>query len=206
VSESIVVQRPAAPVRLILLFHGVGSSAPDLEPLGRMIASAFPDAFVVSVNAPHPSDLGRGYQWFSVGGITEENRRGRVDAAQPAFRRAVAQWQQSAGLGPAATALVGFSQGAIMSLESTLVPPALCSRVVALAGRFVAPPPAVVPGIAIHLIHGDADRVVPHRHTVENAAHLARLGVAVSADTIAGAGHQITPEVAARAILRLGPA
>ena len=47
----IVVQAPASPGRLIALFHGVGSDAPDLVPLGQWLARALPQAAVVSVPA-----------------------------------------------------------------------------------------------------------------------------------------------------------
>ena len=47
-SESIIVARPEGQARqLMLLFHGVGSTALDLVPLGRALAAEFPDAFIV---------------------------------------------------------------------------------------------------------------------------------------------------------------
>jgi hypothetical protein len=58
--DSIVMARPEAPSQLVLLFHGVGSSAANLVPLGRAIAQARQDAMVDSVDAPHPSTLGSG--------------------------------------------------------------------------------------------------------------------------------------------------
>ena len=74
-SDSVIVARPAGPpMQLMLLFHGVGSTALDLVPLGRVLAREFPDAFIVSVAAPAPSEAGGGRQWFSVLDISEENR------------------------------------------------------------------------------------------------------------------------------------
>ena len=63
-SADLIVQRPAAPKQLLLLFHGVGSSARDLEPLGEALAPHLPDAAIVSVQSPE--SVGRGRQWFSV--------------------------------------------------------------------------------------------------------------------------------------------
>ena len=67
-TEDLIVQRPAKPKQLVLLFHGVGSSARDLAPLGEALAPHLPDAAIVSVQAPEAS--GRGWQWFSVQGVT----------------------------------------------------------------------------------------------------------------------------------------
>ena len=80
----IVVQQPAGtPKQLFMLHHGVGATPEGLVPFGRRLAQEFPEALVVSLQGPQASDLGQGYQWFSVVGITEENRPERVAAAMP---------------------------------------------------------------------------------------------------------------------------
>jgi len=64
---SITVSRPEGDAQqLMLLFHGVGSDAQDMVPLGEQLAAAFPGAFIVSVQAPERFEFGPGYQWFSV--------------------------------------------------------------------------------------------------------------------------------------------
>ena len=46
----------------------------------------------------------------------------------PTFIEIVRYWQEKSGVSPLATALIGFSQGAIMSLESIKAAPDLASR------------------------------------------------------------------------------
>lgn len=58
--SSLLVAHPEVSDQLVLLFHGVGSSAQDLAPVSQALAQARPRATVVSVEAPHPSQLGRG--------------------------------------------------------------------------------------------------------------------------------------------------
>ncbi len=103
-SDGIDRRRAAGRLRadLVLLFHGVGASAANLLPLAEWIAQGRPDAFVVSVDAPHPSGLGSGREWFSVLGVTEDNRVPRIAEAMPLFRDTVARWQAESGLGAAA--------------------------------------------------------------------------------------------------------
>ena len=189
---SIVVARPANAAQLVLLFHGVGSSAANLVPLGEAIAQARPDAMVVSVDAPQASTLGSGREWFSVLGITEASRPERIAQVMPLFLQTVARWQQACGIGPEATVLVGFSQGAIMSLEATQADatPA-AARVIALAGRFAQPVRRAPPGVRFHFIHGDADQVVAPQSSVEAAGALRRLGADVRLDVLPGLGHGI---------------
>lgn len=193
---SIVVARPPHAVQLVLLFHGVGSSAANLVPLGEAIAQARPDAMVVSVDAPHASTLGSGREWFSVLGVTEQNRPARIAEAMPLFLQGIARWQQASGIAPADTVLVGFSQGAILALESTQVQgPDVAGRVIALAGRFAEPVRRAPQALQFHLIHGEADNVVPAQSSVEATRALQARGAHATLDLLPGLGHGIDGRV-----------
>ncbi|MDE1948090.1 MAG: esterase [Burkholderiales bacterium] len=192
--------------QLFLLFHGVGSNAEDLRGLGNALAARHPEAWVVSVQSPEPSDLGQGWQWFSVRGVTTDNRAYRIATAMPGFIQTVARWQQRSGVGAQGTTLLGFSQGAIMALESTQEPLPVAGRVVALAGLFAAPPHRAHPGTRIHLLHGQVDGVVPALASVEAQAQLAALQADVTLDLLAGLGHGIDERMAARLWDRLAAA
>ncbi|GGH66780.1 esterase [Comamonas phosphati] len=197
--SDVVVHCPPQATQLVLLFHGVGSSAANLAPLGEAIANALPGALVVSVNAPHASTLGSGHEWFSVVGITEQDRPARIAQAMPLFQDTIAYWQQKSGVGPAATTLVGFSQGAIMSLEATQMegqPSA--GRVIALAGRFAMPVRRMPGQLHFHLIHGEADPVVPASFSASAAQALRTGGAMVTLDLIPNLGHAIDARVLER--------
>ena len=199
--EDLLLHRPQAstpPSRLVLLFHGVGASAEDLRPLGEALAQRRPQDLVASVRAPDASDLGRGWQWFSVQGVTESNRPQRVAATLPRFEAAVAAWQRESGLGAEATTLVGFSQGAIMALQATQQPEPLASRVIAIAGRFAKPPRLAPPQLSLHLLHGADDRVMPAALASTAAAQWRALGGQASLDIFPGLGHGLDARVLQR--------
>jgi phospholipase/carboxylesterase len=202
---SLIVHPPEGGVakQLFLLFHGVGAAPDDLVPLGAILAKQFPQSAIVSVQAPHDCPYSSGFQWFSIDGITEAERPMRTAEAMPLFQQAVQQWQQAFGVAPQATALVGFSQGAIMALESTQLGSALAARVVALSGRFSSLPEAAPEGCTLHLIHGKQDSVIPYAHTVHAAERLVKLGADVTADVIPLVAHEITQEIADLVIERL---
>jgi phospholipase/carboxylesterase len=202
--DALIVHRPAAAAtQLILLFHGVGSSAEDLRPLGQALAAYLPEACIVSVGSPDASDFGSGWQWFSVQGVTEANRPARVAATLQRFVQTVQHWQQETGLSAAVTTLLGFSQGAIMALESTQQPTPLAARIVAIAGRY-AQPPRVAPVLTqIHLMHGDADAVMPVRLSVDALAQLQALGATATLDRFPGLGHGIDQRVLGKIVERL---
>ena len=190
-----IIQQPALPAaQLVLLFHGVGSDAQAMRPLGERLAEAFPLAMVVAVAAYQPSDISAGFQWFSVMGITDDNRPQRITDCMPAFQACVAHWQQVAGVGPSATALIGFSQGAIMALESSKLSPPIASRVFALSGRFATLPEVAPNEITVHFLHGKVDTVMPYSHTVTAAHHLKDLGADITAEVLPYIGHEIHPD------------
>jgi phospholipase/carboxylesterase len=200
-THDLIIQRPATPSQLVLLFHGVGSSARDLAPLGEALAPHLPDAAIVSVQAPEAS--GPGWQWFSVRGVTEANRPARVAAAMPSFVQAVMQWQQASAVVLARTTLIGFSQGAIMALESTQIESPPSARVIALSGRFARAPHLAPASVRVHLMHGDADPVMPVRLAVEALAQLQGLGAPATLDRFSRLGHGIDRRVVDAVVRRL---
>lgn len=201
-TQDLIIQQPAHPAEhppeLFLMFHGVGASPHDLRALGKAVARQLPQAWVVSVRSPDPSDLGAGWQWFSVRGVNADNRAERVAAAMPGFLSAVAGWQRTAGSGPAQTTLLGFSQGAIMALEASQLPAGVACRAVALAGRLSQPTRRADPCVQIHLLHGEADSIVPAAGSVEAHAQLQALGASVSLDLVPGLGHGVDARMATR--------
>ena len=202
-THTVVIQRPAAATYLMLLFHGVGATAEHLAPLGQRLAEQFPNAFIVSVAGSHTSDLGAGRQWFSVRGITEDNRRHRVETAMPRFLAAIAEWQHAANIDPERTMLIGFSQGAIMALESTRQTTATAERVVSIAGRFSDEPQLPSHPATVHLLHGEEDGVIPYQYSVTAAQQLTALGVDVTLDVVPSARHEISAHIEDLLISRL---
>jgi phospholipase/carboxylesterase len=200
-TNDLILQQPATPGRLVLLFHGVGSSARDLAPLGEALAPQWPGAAIVSVQAPEAA--GHGWQWFSVQGVTEANRAARVAGAMARFTQAVQQWQTACAVGPEQTALIGFSQGAIMALESTQLAGCVAERVIAIAGRYARPPRTAHASVRTHLMHGESDGIMPVQRAIDALAQLQALGAEATLDRFPGLGHGIDRRVVDAVIRRL---
>jgi phospholipase/carboxylesterase len=199
--NDLLIQQPANPAadaQLLLMFHGVGADPDGLVPLGQQLASAIPDAWIVSVRSPHPSDLGRGWQWFSIQGITEASRPARIAAAMPLFKETIKAWQLRSGVPPERTTLLGFSQGSNIALASTQEDEMLAGRVVSLAGRFAVPPTRGHAAQRIHLLHGAGDPVMATSHSVNAAAQLQALSLPVTLDVFPGLAHAIDERVVSK--------
>jgi phospholipase/carboxylesterase len=202
-NDDIVIQSPPKATALFLLFHGVGATPQDLVPLGTRLARDFPQAAIVSVPGPDQSDLGRGLQWFSVIGVTEQDRPQRVAATLDRFVATVHAWQRRTGIAAAGTTLIGFSQGAIMALASTQAAQPPAARVVSLSGRFSELPSVAPAGVRIHFLHGDADPVIPAANAQQAARQLQALGARVTLDVLPGLGHGVNATTADLLVRRL---
>ena len=166
-----------APAQLFILLHGVGASADDLLPLAKVLRASFPQAALL---------LPDGF-----------------DAA-PALIDWVRGHQQRLGVGAAATALVGFSQGSTVSLEAAVAAPDLVGRVLAFSGRFAQLPEAAPPLTTFHFFHGGQDAVIPAQFSTAAFEHVAALDDGDATLDIADeVGHELHPALLERAVFRL---
>ena len=90
-----------------------------------------------------------------------------------------------------------------MALEATQLDSPPAGRVIALSGRFARPPLIAQTSVDTHLIHGDADDVMPVRGAVDAFAQLQALGAAATLDRFPGLGHGIDPRVVDAVVRRL---
>jgi len=192
------------PEQLLLLLHGVGADGRSMAPLAQALRAEFPQAAIVAPDAPHPFEAGgAGRQWFSVRGIDEANRVPRAATALVPLATWVRATQQRLGVGSAATALVGFSQGAILALELAAAEDGLAGRVLAFAGRYARLPAVAPQHTTLHLFHGGADAVIPVAHARAALEHLAALHGDATIDIAEGVGHELHPVLLRCALQRL---
>ena len=90
-----------------------------------------------------------------------------------------------------------------MALEATHTQPALAAHVIAFADRFASVPTHAVNGIAVHLIHGDADQAMSVDSSRSAAKQLQALGAHVTLDTEPAMGHGINARMLAVARAKL---
>lgn len=174
---------------ILVALHGVGSSAADmagaLAPLEKV-------AEVITLDGQDPFDLAAsGRQWFSVAGVTEADRPRRVAAALPFLLERLERLAASRGVTRDDLVLVGFSQGAIMTI-AMIAQGLHHGRAVAIAGRLAATvmPVADRPA-SLLLLHDAADRVMPSLLSTEASAALVAAGHHVQLTGTDGIGHGI---------------
>src|SRR5690348_18484075 len=109
--------RGGKPKSVVVLLHGLGADGNDLISLAPYWAPLLPEAEFISPNAPFPCDMAPyGYQWFSVQDRSQPAVLAGVRAAAPSLDAFIDEELAKRGLDESAAALVGFSQGTMMSL------------------------------------------------------------------------------------------
>jgi phospholipase/carboxylesterase len=194
---------------LVIMLHGVGSSGNDLAPLAKTWKDSLPGAIFVSPNAPSRSSFGSGYQWFSVAGVTEDNRSMRIKEARTAFDATISGIIEENGFSDRLdrVAFVGFSQGTIMALDAIASGRWPVGAVVGFSGRLASPLPLqAAVSTPVLLVHGSADPVIPAAETTKAAAVLQQQGVKVETLLMPGLGHTISADGAAHAVTFLASA
>ena len=141
-----------------------------------------------------------GFQWFPIprlDGSSEEASRRSKAASALALNAFIDRVLADEGLDPAALALVGFSQGTMMSLDIAPRRPAPLAAVVGFSGRMLEPELLAAETVSkppVFLIHGDADPMVPVQSLPEAHDALVGAGFETYAHVCPGLGHSIDNE------------
>ena len=179
---------------LLLGLHGVGADAASFQPLARALAAALPGAELLGPDGFHPFDGGgAGRQWFSVRGVSDANRPGRVRGAAAEISSFVDAELARRGLGGDRLVVVGFSQGAILAAWLAVHRRPAPAAAVLLSGR-VADDEAPIEGSVatpVLLAHGAEDPVMPASLVEPGARALAAWGARVTTRVYPGLGHEV---------------
>jgi phospholipase/carboxylesterase len=194
----------SGPARQLVVFvHGYGADGNDLIEIGRAWAELLPQAAFVSPHAPHPcGQAPMGREWFPLTFRSPTERWDGCNTAAPGLDAFLDAELARHKLPPSALALVGFSQGTMMSLHVGLrraVPPA---AIVGYSGMLILQGDTDVEGYKpqirarppLLLIHGDRDELIPVDALFHSTQALAALEVPVEWHISAGIGHGIDPE------------
>jgi phospholipase/carboxylesterase len=192
----------------MILLHGWGASAAAMAPLAMALRAEFPQAALLAPEGFEPVDSAlAGRQWFQMNGsdgpLTEANRPARVAAVLPRLADWVRAAQAATGVGPAATALVGFSQGAVIALELAQWHDGLAGRVLSFSGRYATLPDRALAQTTLHFFHGATDSVIPAAQARLAMERLAALHGDATIDIAAGVGHELPAALVRCAIERL---
>lgn len=184
----------------LIAIHGRGASAEDILGLAKEIGPAG-----VAIVAPEAADN----TWYPYR-FTEPFERNEPYLSSALKRIAsLLKEMNESGIPADHIAVVGFSQGACLALESIARNPRRYAAAIGFSGGLIGPPgtrfdyPGSLQGTPVFLGCSDIDAHIPVSRVEETAEALGRLGASVDARIYPGMGHTINRDEidATRALL-----
>ena len=191
--------KSGTPKQMVIMLHGVGSNGRDLISLSPYLAKYLPDTVFISPDAPFPCDMvppryPDAFQWFSLQNRDPKVMLEGVKNVFPLVEEFIIAQAARYNIPLDKVALLGFSQGTMTSLH---VAPRLkesLAGVLGYSGALLwdeAGNSADFQKLPLHLIHGEADDVVPVAARKHAQTILEDHGFEVSGHTTAGLTHSI---------------
>jgi len=190
-----------APVAVVLV-HGRGATAESMLPLADVLA--LPDLAYLAPEAP-------GNTWYPLTFLAPLARNEPYLSNSLARIGRIVEDLMRSGLTQERIALLGFSQGACLSLEFAARHGGRFGAVVAFAGGLIGPDMRgrddrhSLDGTPVFIGCAEADAHIPAERVVESAAHLEALGAVVAYRLYPGSAHAVNDDEIANARRLLAP-
>ena len=192
---------------LVVFVHGYGADGADLLGLADVLGPHLPDtAFAAPDAAERLPGAPFGRQWFAIprfDGSTHAQAAAGLKMATQDLSEFVDQRMAYEGLGPQAVALVGFSQGAMLSLHMAPRRAEPIAAVISISGQLLQPERLAAETTAkppILVMHGDQDDVVPFPEMTATCNALVAAGFETYGHVMEGSGHTIAQDGLATAL------
>ena len=197
-------QNPAAggnANKLVVFLHGYGADGKDLIDLANPFGMALPNASFISPDAPHSCAMSpQGRQWFPI----EEIPKGAIKASL-GLLNLIENEAKKLNLTFKDVILIGFSQGAMMSMQCLLINHKQLGAIIGYSGALreenvEAANDQILNGkhkfldTPILLVHGEQDEVVPFQSLERSKILLNKIGFNVQTLSRQNLGHGIDPE------------
>lgn len=175
----------------MILVHGRGATAEDILSLGRELGR--PDLAYLAPQA-------EGYSWYPYSFLApmERNEPGLSNGL--ALLGHLVERLEAEGIPPERTVLLGFSQGACLSLEYAARNARRFGGLAALSGGLIGPPgtprdyPGSLDGTPVFLGCSDRDPHIPLQRVQESTQVLERMGGDVTERIYPGMGHTVNED------------
>ena len=186
------------PRQAIVLCHGYGGDGKDISVLAINWQRFLPDAIFLCPNAPEVCSVNpQGYQWFDLTIEKEEVILEKSLIAEEKLNTFLDQVFDNLQLEPINLALVGFSQGCMMSIQVGLKRKKQINCLIGYSGKVINQKHLannINSKPKIFLMHGENDTIVPPTHLLEAKEYLKKCGINVQTKLFKNCEHKIPVE------------
>ena len=159
-----------SPKQMIIFVHGYGADGNDLIGLANYFQSTLPEAIFLSPHAPEACSMNpSGYQWFDLTSTDPAVLWSKILVAADHLNEFIDSKLLEYNIAEENLALIGFSQGTMMSLHVSLRRKNTMAAVLGYSGRLIGADllkDDLISKPSIYLIHGDQDSMVPYQESL----------------------------------------
>ena len=186
------------PKNAIVLCHGYGGDGKDISALAINWQRFLPNSIFVCPNAPEICTVNpQGFQWFDLTSDKEEIILEKSLTAEKKLSEFLDQVLDNLHLEPKNLALVGFSQGCMISIQVGLKLKKQINSIIGYSGKIINRK-HLLDNInskpKIFLMHGANDTIVPATHLLEAKEYLNNQGIKVKTKLFKDCEHRIPVE------------
>ena len=186
------------PQQVIVLCHGYGGDGKDISTLAINWQRFLPEAIFLCPNAPEICSVNsQGYQWFDLSSDKEELILEKSLVAEEKLNTFIDQILNNFQLEPNKLALVGFSQGCMMSIQIALKKKKQISCLIGYSGKVINQKHLsdnIHSKPKIFLMHGANDTLVPPTYLLEAKEYLVKHGLKIKTKMFKDCEHRIPVE------------
>jgi phospholipase/carboxylesterase len=186
------------PQQVIVLCHGYGGDGQDISNLAIHWQRFLPETIFLCPNAPEICSVNsQGYQWFDLSSDKEELILEKSLVAEEKLNTFIDQILNNFQLEPNKLALVGFSQGCMMSIQIALKKKKQISCLIGYSGKVINQKHLsdnIHSKPKIFLMHGANDTLVPPTHLLEAKEYLVKHGLKIKTKMFKDCEHRIPVE------------
>ena len=186
------------PKQIIILCHGYGGDGQDISVLANNWRRFLPDAVFLCPNAPDVCTVNpRGYQWFDMTVENDETILKKSLLAEKKLNTFLDQVLDNFQLDTKNLALVGFSQGSMMIIQTALKKKEQINCLIGYSGKIINKQYLsnnIVSRPKIFLMHGDRDTIVSPSHLLESKEFLVQQNLKITTKIFKNCEHKISVE------------
>ena len=186
------------PQQLIVLCHGYGGDGNDISTLAINWRRFLPDAIFLCPNAPETCAVNpQGYQWFDLTKEKDEIILEKSLVAEEKLSLFIEQALDNFQLEHNDLALIGFSQGCMMSIQVALKKNKQINSLIGYSGKIINQKHLsnnIKSKPKILLMHGENDPIVSPTHLLEAKEFLHKNGIKSKTKIFKNCEHKIPTE------------
>jgi len=186
------------PKQAIIMCHGYGGDGNDISTLAINWRRFLPDAIFLCPNAPEICSINpSGYQWFDLSSEKDEVILEKSLIAENKLSVFLDQVYENLQLTPSNLALVGFSQGCMISIQVALKKKDKINSLIGYSGKVINKNHLsnnINSKPKIFLMHGADDTIVPPTNLLEAKEYLNNHGLKIKTKLFKNCEHSIPVE------------